>query len=129
LKISELLTSLNINHVKIKEKDDIDIPDMDHMWVGMGSTITLVHHTDASIDGVMIPWVTVGFDPLTMWKIKERTLLDQLDWYNKLKGELTIACKNRTNINTLSISLLQLELVCNYYKGYEIHDQFLVKVK
>jgi hypothetical protein len=129
MRISDLLNSLNINHVVLKAKEDIDIPDMDHMWVGMGSTITLVHHTDVSIDGVMIPLVTVGFDPLTMWKIKERTLLDQLDWYNKLKPVLTAACKSRANIKDLSISVLQLELICNYYKGYEIRDSFLVKVK
>ena len=126
MKLSELLKQLHI-YLPLKSKEDVELTDEAHVFCRVGKEITLIFKTPSEFSGVsaiVVPIHTALFleDSKTIgfYKIKEQTMMDQLEWYNKCKPELTKCVKDKTSIDTLSISLIQLKLICEHYKSYNI---------
>ena len=136
MRVSDLLDSLNINHLTLSNKENVELIDSDYVFLKTGNVISLVFKTATEFSGmsaVVISPITCPFDTerytVAFFKAKENSLMAQLDWYNKLKPILTACVKNKTAVNTLPISYVQLELICTYYKSYRISGSFLIKTK
>lgn len=136
MKLFDLLNSLNINHITLSNKENVELVDSTYAFLKTGNTVSLVFKTSTEFSGmsaIVIPPITCPFDTERctpqFYKTKENSLMAQLDWYNKLKPILTACVKNRTTVDTLPISDSQLELICSYYKSYRISGSFLIKTK
>ena len=134
--LSELLHSLNVNHIQLPNKDNKNVDAGDYLLLDYGTHTSIVFKTESEVCGCSAIKLTLPGCPqhheidMVFIKTKENTLLTQLDWYNKLKPILTAATKNHTSVSELSLSLDQINLICSYYKGYQLNsDNTVRKIK